>query len=65
MNAEETLVYIIDLFTYYLDELKQLERNDFIHGEMTAYVETLEILQYWHKSKYYGLDYEIEEKYKI
>ncbi len=65
MNAEKLLVYIIDLFTYYLDELNELERNDFIHGEMTAYVETLEIIQYWHKAKYYGLNYEIEDKYKI
>ena len=65
MNAEETLIYIIELFTYYLEELNELKRNDFIHGEMTAFVETLEIIQYWNKSKKHGLNYEIEDKYKI
>lgn len=65
MTAEETLIYIIELFTYYLDELNELPRNDFSHGEMTAYVETLEILQKWKKSKQYNLDYVIEDKYKI
>ncbi len=29
----------------FLDELNAIPRNDFIIGEMTAYVETLEILQ--------------------
>ena len=65
MNAEETLIYIIGLFTYYLDELNEFERNDFIHGETTAYVETLEIIQMWKFAKLHGLDYEIENKYKI
>ena len=32
---------------------------------MTAYVETLEIIKYWNKSKEHGLNYEIEDKYKI
>ncbi len=65
MTTEEILIYIINLFLYYLDELSDLPRNDFIHGEMTAYVETLEILQKWKKSKTYGLDFVIEDKYKI
>lgn len=65
MNTEELLFYIIELFIYYLDELNGLERNDFTHGEMTAYVETLEIIQYWNKSKNHGLNYKIEDKYKI
>ena len=65
MNAEQILIYIIELFNNYLEELNSCPRNDFIHGEMTAYVETLEIIQYWQKAKQHGLDYEIEEKYKI
>lgn len=65
MNAEKILIYIIDLFSFYLEELNPLPRNDFIHGEMTAYVETLEIIQYWSKSKQHGLNYEIEDIYKI
>ncbi len=65
MNAEEILIYIIDLFTYYLDELNLLERNNFIHGEMTAYVETLEILQSWDKADSNGLNFIIADKYKL
>lgn len=65
MTSEEIIVYIINLYVYYLDELKNLPRNDFIHGEMTAYIETLEILQKWKKAKIFGLDFGIENKYKI
>ena len=49
MNAEETIIYLIQLYTQYLEELNAVPRNDFIIGEMTAYVETLEILQRWEK----------------
>lgn len=65
MNAEEILIYIIDLFTSYLNELKDIPINDFIHGEMTAYVETLEIIQMHQKNISDKLNYVIEEKYKI
>lgn len=66
MNTEEIVYYIIDLFTDYLKELSKLKRTEFIHGEMTAYVETLEILQqHWNKAKIYGLNYEIEEIFEI
>lgn len=66
MNAEAVLLKIIQVFTENLDELLSIEtRNEFIHGEMTAYVEGLEILQGWNKSAYYGLDYVIESKYHI
>ena len=49
MDAEELIEYIIELFTEYLDELEELPLNDFIHGEKTAYVETLEIIQAYKK----------------
>ena len=45
MTAEETIIYLIQLYTQYLDELNVAPRNDFTIGKMTAYVETLEILQ--------------------
>ena len=57
MDAEDVIIYLIDLVTEYLDELTR--------GEKTAYVETLEILQYWKVAKAHGLDYNIEDKYKI
>ena len=65
MNAEDVIVYLIDLLTDYLDELDTYEQNDFTLGEKTAYVETLEILQSWKDAKSHGLDYRIEDKYKI
>ena len=49
----------------FLDELNLSPHNDFTIGEMTAYVETLEILQCWGKANCYGLDFVIEDKYKI
>ena len=65
MNAEETIIYLIQLYIQYLDELNLSPRNDFIIGEMTAYVETLEILQRREKATRHGLDFVIEDKYKI
>lgn len=65
MNAEEIIINVINLFTDYLDELKDLPRNDFIHGEMTAYVETLELFQGWKDAKKHNLDYVIQKRYKI
>ncbi len=65
MNAEETIIYLIELYSQYLEELNLSPRNDFTIGEMTAYVETLEILQRWEKANRHGLDFVIEDKYKI
>ena len=65
MNAEETIIYLIQLYTQYLDELNVAPLNDFTIGEMTAYIETLEILQRWEKATRYGLAFVIEDKYKI
>ncbi len=65
MDAEETIIYLIQLYIQYLDELNLSPHNDFTIGEMTAYVETLEILQRWEKATRHGLDFVIEDKYKI
>ena len=65
MDAEETIIYLIELYIQYLEELNAAPRNDFTIGEMTTYVETLEILQRWEKANCYGLDFVIEDKYKI
>ncbi|MBQ8196634.1 MAG: hypothetical protein IJZ73_01085 [Clostridia bacterium] len=65
MSITQLIEYIIDLYTFYLDELNALPRNDFILGEMTAYVETLEIIQQSLGRKHKKLDYVIEQKYKI
>ncbi|MBR2498753.1 MAG: hypothetical protein IKB67_03475 [Clostridia bacterium] len=65
MTAEQLITFIIKLYTYYLEELNSQPKNDFIHGEMTAYVETLEIIQACNKDLAKELNYVIEEKYKI
>jgi len=65
MNSDQILLYLVELFTLYLDELSELPRNDFIHGEMTAYVETLEIIQKYQQNLTNDLNYVIETKYKI
>ena len=49
----------------FLDELNLSPRIDFIIGEMTAYVETLEILQRRKKATRHGLDFVIDDKYKL
>ena len=65
MNSDNLILYLVNLFSSYLEELNSLPRNDFIHGEMTAYVETLEIIQKYQKNIIKELNYNIEEKYKI
>ena len=65
MNSEHTIIHLISLLTHHLNELAAHPRNNFIHGEMTAYVETLEVLQLWSQASTHGLDYEIEKRYPI
>ena len=68
-SAEETLNYLIDLFLYYLEEELSgtpcPEDEQFILGERTAYVECLEIIQYWEHARKNGLDFNIEAKFPI
>ncbi len=65
MTAKETLIYIIDVLTCYLEDLKHLPKSDFIQGERIAYVETLEIIQMWKESKLHGLQDAVEDKYPL
>ncbi len=64
MNSEQVLEYMIELLLEYVDELF-CENNDFCYGERTAYTECLEIIQYWKKAKFKGLDFDIEKKYPL
>lgn len=68
MSAAETLKYLIELFTYYLENLYEdnnSECKQFISGEKTAYVECLEIIQYWEHAKINGLDFDIEARFPL
>ncbi len=69
LNAEETLEYLIGVVKANLGELYGVlpvgSNSHFIHGEKTAYVECLEIVQLWDKSAVCGLDCVIEQDYPI
>ncbi len=58
-TAEEILVYMIELLSYYLEELQAVEKIDFFYGEKTAYVECLEIVQQWECAEdiHIGMEY--------
>ena len=67
-TSEETLAYLLELLLFYLEELKKAKETDvnkFFYGEKTAYIECLEIIQFWDKAKGYGLNFDIENKYPL
>ena len=65
MNSDKLLLFIVKLFNSYLEELNSVPRTEFVHGEMTAYVETLEIIQTYKKDLIKELNYVIQDNYKI
>ncbi len=67
-TAEETLTYLIELFIDYLEEIQEIDeynKNQFVYGEKTAYIECLEIIQYWQHSKLNGLNFDIEKRFPL
>ncbi len=66
LTAKQTLLYMVELFTEYVQELEMADKNnDFAYGEKTAYIECLEVMQHWKGAKAAGLDYEIEKRYPL
>ncbi len=65
MNSEQLLNHLIDIVTTALEELNSEPQNDFIHGEMTAYVDVLEQIQLHQECSKQKLDYVICKRYKI
>ena len=69
LNAEETLEYLICVIKENLNELygtlPLCADAHFVHGEKTAYVECLEILQFWEKAEDRGLSGAVEREYPI
>lgn len=63
VDAEYALSQMIHEIERAADKLG--DKDDYVLGQKTAYVEVLEILQRWDKSSLYGLDYNIEIKYPI
>ena len=66
-TAEEILIEMIELFQEYLKEIQETgkDKEGFLYGEKTAYVECLEIIQQWSKANKYGLSYKIEERFPL
>lgn len=64
-NAKETLGFLKEMLESNLAELNYSENNEFVYGEKTAYVECLEIIQQWDKSKKLGLTYNIQKRFPL
>lgn len=65
-TAEQVLLDLITTLTQNLEEIgSQRRQTPFALGEVYAYTECLEIIQMWKKAKFYGLDYDLEKRYKI
>ncbi|MBQ4049500.1 MAG: hypothetical protein IJD07_02485 [Clostridia bacterium] len=67
MDNTPTLYHIVSII---LDRLRELYdcnayNYDFVHGQKTAYVECLEIIQLYDKSSPPMLPFDIEEKFPI
>lgn len=65
LTEEELLTYLTEYLISSLDELTESKSNDgFVNGEITAYVDCLEILNFWKGFERYGIT-NIEKKYQI
>lgn len=65
-TAEQVLLDLITTLTQNLEEIgSQQRQTPFALGKVYAYTECLEIIQMWKKAKFYGLDYDLEKRYKI
>lgn len=66
MRSEEVLLKLIKLFTLYLEELSEIpERSPFVLGEMTAFVECLEIVSEWESAAAHGLSFIPAQKFGV
>ena len=63
-SMKEVLECLILTVKASLDEIAvKAKRNDFVCGEIYAYLECLEVIQTWCKAEEYGLCGNLEEKY--
>lgn len=64
--AEQVLYDLIDALVENLEEISmQDKKSRFALGEVYAYAECLEVIQTWEKAKEYGLNFNLENKFKI
>ena len=67
-TAKATLIYMIDLLSYYLRELKDVQDSQdeqFLYGEKLAYTECLEILSQWKNAEKFGVPRDIEKVFPL
>ena len=67
-TAEEILAKLIYVLFENLTELKDVKDapdQKFQYGEKTAYIECLELLQYWEKANQMGLNCDIESYFNF
>ena len=68
LTARETLLQLIELLLYYLEDLERIaqhDENQFAYGEKTAYTECLETVCRWREAELFGLDFEVEARYPL
>lgn len=67
--AEEILLRMMDCLILNLQECADAEQKgkltEFAYGAKTAYVEMLEMIQYWDKAEENGLNWNIEEYFPV
>ena len=66
-TAEQVLVTLIGSIQYSLAELTSDSdrQDDFVCGQMYAYIECLELIQLWQNAKKFGIDGNLEKKYSL
>lgn len=67
-NAESVLKGMIKRLLCYIEELskyRNVEEQQFVYGERTAFTECLEWIQLWTNAEKYSLNFNIEEKYPL
>ncbi len=63
-SVKQVLVCLIQTLQANLNEITEsVHGNEFVCGEVYAYLECLEIIQMWRKAEKYGLCINLEEKY--
>ena len=64
-TAKEALMYLVRTLTAYLEDLNFNAKTPFAHGEKTAFVECLEMIQKYYGATELGLDYDVEARFPI
>ena len=63
-SVKQVLVCLIQTLQTNLNEITEsVHRNEFVCGEIYAYLECLEVIQTWKEAERYGLCGNLEDKY--